>query len=553
MKDSFFRTMTWLHTWVGLLVCWVLLLVFFAGTVSYYRYEISLWTQPELHSEVFQSYQDTHLSQQLAQGQSYLEQHAADAKDWRINLPIERRPYLSYGWQTQPQPEQRRGEFIQHIVKTDGQGIVTDVRDSRGGNFFYRLHFDLHYMPAKIARWIVGFCTMFMLLALISGIVIHKRIFKDFFSFRRNKGSRSWLDAHNVSSVLALPYHLMITYTGLITLMMMYMPWGVLTAYDGDARAFRAELKPGPEQVKPAGVSAQMIQINTLLPLVKSYWGETPIKQVVITNLNDDNSLVSFYKNTQQTVTDIRIPLIFSGVTGKLVSDIPDSPSATNVTHDTLISLHTARFSEPLLRAFFFICGIMGCAMIATGTLLWAVKIRQKQQKNIKDGTRPSLGLRLVEGLNLTFIAGLPLATCSFFYANRLLPTEMVNRAQWEVNSFFITLTLVAILACINRTKTSWRFVLRFASIGLIAIPVLNALTSSSHLISNITHQQWPLVGFDMMCVLLGGALWFASNKLASKISLSTASYAAKQKANTKIPLTQSPLQHTQISPTKGA
>ncbi len=547
MKETFFRTMTWLHTWVGLLVCWVLLLVFFAGTVSYYRYEISLWTQPELHSEVFQHYQENHLEQQLAQGQDYLELHAENAKDWRINLPIERKPYLSYSWQTQPKVGQRRGEFIEHVVKTNDQGVVTETRDSKGGNFFYRLHFDLHYMPAKIARWIVGFSTMFMLLALISGIVIHKRIFKDFFSFRRNKGSRSWLDAHNVSSVLALPYHLMITYTGLITLMMMYMPWGVLTAYDGDTRAFRTELNPGREQVKPVGISADMVQINTLLPLVKSYWGETPIKQVIVTNLNDQNSRVSFYKNTQQAVTDKRIPLVFSGVTGKLVSDIPDSPSATHATHDTLMSLHTARFSEPLLRVFFFICGIMGCAMIATGTLLWAVKIRQKQQKNIKNGVKSSLGLRLVEGLNLTFIAGLPLATCSFFYANRLLPTEMANRAQWEVNCFFITLTLVAILACINRTKTSWRFVLRVGAVGLLAIPALNALTSNSHLINNISQQQWALVGFDMMCVLLGGALWFASNKLANKISLSTSSSPAKHKANI------APKLASQITSTKGA
>ena len=189
----------------------------------------------------------------------------------------------------------------------------------------------------------------------------------------------------------------------------------------------------------------------------------------------------------------------------------------------------------------------MGCAMIATGTLLWAVKIRQKQQKNIKNGAKPSLGLRLVEGLNLTFIAGLPLATCSFFYANRLLPTEMANRAQWEVNCFFITLTLVAMLACINRTQTSWRFVLRFGAIGLLAIPALNALTSNSHLINNISQQQWALVGFDMMCVLLGGALWFASNKLANKISLSTSSSPAKHKANI------TPKLASQITSTKGA
>lgn len=211
MKENFFRSMTWLHTWVGLLVCWVLLLIFFAGTLSYYRHDISLWTKPELHKNVIQSYDASLIEPELDKAQQYLSQHAEGARDWRISFPTDRKPYLSYSWQTQPEAGQRRGKFIEHVVQKDQEQLITDVRQTKGGNFFYRLHFDLHYMPAKIARWIVGFCTMFMLIALISGIVIHKRIFKDFFSFRRNKGSRSWLDAHNVSSVLALPYHLMIT------------------------------------------------------------------------------------------------------------------------------------------------------------------------------------------------------------------------------------------------------------------------------------------------------------------------------------------------------
>ena len=532
MKDTFFRTMTWLHTWVGLLVCWVLLLVFFAGTVSYYRHEISLWTQPELHKNVFQHYQTEKLTEQLTKGQHYLSTNAAHAKDWRISLPTERKPYLVYAWQTQPKPDQDYGKFIEHIIKIQDLGIVTDIRDSRGGNFFYRLHFDLHYLPANIARWLVGFCTMFMLLALISGIVIHKRIFKDFFKFRRDKTNRSWLDAHNISSVLALPYHLMITYTGLITLMIIYMPWGVLTAYDGNVRAFRAEVKPRHEQVEAAGIPTEMIKISTLLSQVKSFWGESPIKQVLITHPYDENSRITFYKNTQQTVTDKRVSLVFNGSTGKIISKASPSPSVIHATHDTLMSLHTARFSEPVLRAFFFFCGIMGCIMIATGTLLWAVKIRQKQQINIKKGIKESLSLRLVEGLNLIFVAGLPLATCCFFYANRILPTDMINRSQWEANSFFIALALVGILACINRTKASWRLVLRTASIGLVGIPLLNALTSSRHLMSNIANQQWALVGFDIMCALIGGILWYASNKLNKNANVSTTVSRSNQKMN---------------------
>ena len=49
MKDGLRQSMAWLHTWSGLLVCWVLLLVFCGGSASYFKQEISLWMKPELH------------------------------------------------------------------------------------------------------------------------------------------------------------------------------------------------------------------------------------------------------------------------------------------------------------------------------------------------------------------------------------------------------------------------------------------------------------------------------------------------------------------------
>lgn len=545
MKDSFFRSMTWLHTWVGLLVCWILLVVFFAGSMSYFRHEISLWTKPELHSGTFQHYQANELGKQLASGQTFLNEQTDNARDWRIYLPTERRPYLSYGWQNQPQAGQRRGELHELIVKPNSEEMISEVRESKGGNFFYRLHFDLHYIPAKFARWIVGFCTMFMLVALISGIVIHKRIFKDFFSFRPNKGSRSWLDAHNVSSVMALPYHLMITYTGLITLMFMYIPWAVVTNYDGDNRSFRAELNPSRIQTKPSGQDAKLISVASLLPQVRRYWGDAPIKRVVISAPHDSNSRISFYRNNGQRVTDKRTQMVFSGVTGELISMSPKEESATHATYDTLMSLHTARFAGYFLRGFFFICGLMGCAMIATGALLWAVKIRQKQQKQISKGKTASVGLRLVEGLNLTFIAGLPLATSVFFYANRMLPLELQARAQWEADCFFITLGLVGLLACFNRSLNSWRLVLGLGGLGLIFLPLLNALTSPSNIIDNIVSGQWTLVGFDLLSCLLGLGLLFTVKKLntsnkpkSAAINKNTATGSQRQHVAGENPLT---------------
>src|SRR5690606_14128135 len=92
-------------------------------------------------------------------------------------------------------------------------------RETVGGEFFYRFHFQLHYVPVLWGRWAAGQCAMFMLVAIISGVITHKKIFIDFFTFRWGTGQRSWLDAHNAFSVLGLPFHLMITYTGLVPLM----------------------------------------------------------------------------------------------------------------------------------------------------------------------------------------------------------------------------------------------------------------------------------------------------------------------------------------------
>lgn len=115
----------------------------------------------------------------------------------------------------------------QRLTLDTSSGEPVEVRETRGGSFLYRFHFELYGMPREVARWIVGIATMLMLAAIVSGVITHKKIFKDFFTFRPAKGQRSWLDAHNVTAVLALPFHFMITYSGLLLLMFMLMPWGI--------------------------------------------------------------------------------------------------------------------------------------------------------------------------------------------------------------------------------------------------------------------------------------------------------------------------------------
>ena len=71
------------------------------------------------------------------------------------------------------------------------------------------------------------------------GVVVHRRLFKDFFTFRpRAKGPRSALDLHNLSGVLALPFHALIAFSGLVIFAEMYFPFTFETTVLRAAAAF---------------------------------------------------------------------------------------------------------------------------------------------------------------------------------------------------------------------------------------------------------------------------------------------------------------------------
>jgi uncharacterized iron-regulated membrane protein len=498
MKDTFFRSMTWLHTWVGLTVCWLLLLIFFAGTLSFFRPEISLWMQPAFHqvppsnTAVIQAQQYQWIEQSMAR----LSQQAPASGHWFIELPDERTPLLGLSYEKNDPKLSRRDRF-QHdyydpatMEKIDGQ------RQTRGGDFFYRLHFDLHYLDVLTARWLVGFASLFMLIALISGVVIHKRIFADMFSFRANKGSRSWLDLHNVSSVLALPFHLMITYTGIITLIFMYFPYAMLTTFSGDFDKFYQQIDPTQQHVEATGQKVAMADIALILQQVQQQWPGVSINRVAVEHPFDSTATVLFTASQGTAVRDQAPRLLFNAQTAELIAQSPAELSASETFFDSMTALHTGRLANPLLRWLYFFCGLAGCVMIASGCIMWAQRIRERLKQPA------SFGLRLVETLNLGTIIGLPLASAGYFYANRLLPVDLPGRAQWEIHTFFLCWLALLLLACWRRDQQSWRFACGLVALALAGVPLLNAVTTDHSLISYLQQGQWALAGLEFTCLL---------------------------------------------------
>ncbi len=519
MKEGFRQSMAWLHTWSGLLVGWVLFMVFAAGTASYFRDEITLWMKPELHAAA-----PAAVTQAAAIGlaQKTLQDKAGASRRWFITMPTSRNPALEASWipappkGADPAARPKRRAFGSVTLDPSTGQELGKARATRGGDFFFRLHFDLHYMSAIWGRWIVGACAMFMLVAIVSGIVTHKRIFKDFFTFRPAKGQRSWLDAHNVSAVLALPYHLMITYTGLVTLMFMYLPAGVQAVYPGKPDAFYADLNGGPAgNAKPSKELAPLAPLGPMVAAASRAWNGAPVGRITVTNAGHANATVNMVLQEGRDMTQNLPNVTFDGATGKM-TPAPAHSGGSVQTRGLMYGLHVGRFADPLVRALFFLSGLAGCAMVATGLLMWAVKERPRHLKARKDGTI-GFGLRLVDGLNLGGIAGLLVAMPVFFWANRLVPAGGAGRPELEIAWFFTAWGIAAVAALAFPQRWMWRLQLALGGALFALLPVLNAATGGAGLASSIGHGLWAVAGFDLVGLLLGAVLLYASLRLRTR------------------------------------
>lgn len=504
MKNGFRQSMSWLHTWGGLVVGWILYFVFVTGTLGYLDSEIDQWSRPEIVNQPVSE------AQALSAAFSYLQRVAPDAERWFIGAPTTReRPGLYFYW------ERAHEEGKEHSEEDEGYGYLDPVtaekiqaRDTHGAQTLYRMHWSLHYMPRIIGEYIVGLCSMFMLVAIITGVIVHKKIFKDFFTFRPRKGQRSWLDFHNVLSVTALPFHLMITYSGLAFFVATYMPLIIAGSYGVGPEAgstFFKEAFPDQLEAAPLNVAAQMTPLEPLLASVHEQWGEQKIRYLGVDYPNDAGARISVghiiespaYRTGQ---------LHFDGVSGEFIEQEQANDNAVHTVRNALFGLHEGLFAGPVLRGFYVFSSFTGIAMIATGLILWTVKRREKQ---LTQEGGADIGYRLVEKLNIGTIVGLPLGVAAFFWANRLLPLGMSERAEWEMHCLFIAWGIMMTHAFLRPYRRAWVESLAVTALAFVLLPFVNAITTDRGFIASLSAGDWLFVGFDLMVLAVG--LMFAT------------------------------------------
>ncbi|WP_298207907.1 PepSY-associated TM helix domain-containing protein [Acidovorax sp.] len=552
-REGFRQAMSWLHTWAGLVLGWLLFAIFLTGTLSFFKNEFSLWMRPEMHGLPRVDMADAQMAQVAQKSLDALARKAPDVTQWNLRLPDERDPAVNMQWRA---AGSSRFES-QRMNPQTGEAIET--RQTMGGDFFYRFHFELRTAQkgrwTQEGRWVVGVATMMMFVALISGVITHRRIFKDFFTFRPTKGGqRAWLDAHNVTGVLVLPFYLMITFSGLMLFHTLYMPAGIATVYKNekgvDSNAYLADLQGEKAENRPrrgAGDKAEPLPAIALQPILeaaRTRWDGGRIDRVQARRDANGRAVVEVTRHEGDRLQYRPPRLLFDASTGQWL-DQSDATGPAAKTYGVLFGLHVARFADVGLRWALFGFGLLGSLMIATGMVLWSVKRSAKSQTQAQrkgaaaTATAPvktPFGERLVVGINIATLAGLPLACGVFLASNRLIPVGIEDRADTELAWFFSAwgLTLLWALAStlVRENRMGWSVPLGAAGLVWTLLPVINALTTHTHLGITLPAGEWIWASMDLAFLFTGLLLgWLSWRLRPGRVHRGKAAAAKAQRA----------------------
>jgi uncharacterized iron-regulated membrane protein len=518
MKQGLRQSMAWLHTWAGLVFGWLLFAIWLTGTLAYFKEEISHWAHPEIPVRAL----DGRAS--VTSAQAFMQRHAPDAQRWFVSLPSARNPQMEVMYQDPG--KSGRGSFSRQLVDPL-DGDVQHTRASRGGEFFYRFHFELQ-MGYPWGRWLASAAAFVMFFTLVSGIITHKKIFKEFFTFRPGKAQRSWLDGHNAIGVLILPFHLLISYSSLVIFMAMVMPASILSSYHGDINQFYADVFPSP----PASVGA--VTPAPMLPLARLYdqaMLQSPgaaISRFEVANAGNSDATIEFTREAADSIAyRPGNGLVLSAVTGALLSAEQPNPLPMLVSGG-FYGLHMAHFAGPVLRWLYFLGGIGGTLLIGSGLVMW---LNKRQLKHARAGVQP-FELRLVEVLNLASMAGLLWAVPAFLLANRLLPLALAARSDWEVRAFFGAWLLSLVHALLRRGRRAWIEQLLAAAALLAAVPLAGMLTTEQGLPSAMARGDWAMAGVDLTALGMAFLMLWGVRKLRNGNPL-----RQRQRAGRDVPL----------------
>ncbi len=495
-----------LHTVSGLIMTAALFIIFFAGAFTLFKSEIFTWSDPESRN----------ISAKQIDAKAVLEHVAASIPDFDIDdetsiiYPTESDPKLMIHGHIkhEGQPEIHYSRRMHPLTFEIDQNTESTI-----GETLYRLHF-LDQIPL-LGRWIAGFVSLFFILSVITGLLVHwKNILNRFWGFV-TKGSlkQIWTSSHTVFGLIGLPFQLMYAVTGAFYLLLFLalMPM-VLVFFDGDPEKVYGMAFPNyqiqySEDAAAADYSSHITSINEKVE--KEYGEDFNILAVQTRHLYKEDGAVSYILQSKD-------PALFSSFGylafklsdgSELYNEIPQSTKHFKYQIiEAIHHLHFASFGGVFVKVLYFILAIFTCFVIISGLLIW----KEARNNNRYTDKQRRFHHRFTM-VNLSLCMGLFPAIAVLFIAELTIAGDFDER-YWTNFVFFISWLVFTLIGYFfnNTERAITRLNLLMGGILSLCVPLTNGILTNDWFFLSATNNyvvytdiSWIMIGLLTLSIFL--------------------------------------------------
>ncbi len=521
MKSLTYLKYLSLHTWAGILLGLLIFVLMLSGSVAVFHHELEQWQEPPKHHAHLKAKSRINLHQLVA---DHLAKAEGEVEQVMIMLPRPNHPLLEMDLHIHNESgtENEHQNAHTHIVlQNDGQ--LVEIADPEPGmaGFFTELHTHLH-LPYQVAPYVLGPASLAMFVLLITGVFTHRQLFQKLFNFRLKRGKRViWTDFHTLLGVWALPFFAVIAITAIPMALHTgpWISWMSIGASGGDTS--QMNFWPWFQKAWPEA-SDKVVPTKNLDAILADAVARDPAfrpARLIVTHPNDANARVIIDGFSERSVT--RTPAhVYEGATGKYLGLEPafeaTSSFAGTKLFGLMFSLHFGDFGGFSSRLVWFILGIAGAFIAASGQYIWIAK---RLTPDATDSTRRQCQRMTV--LTTGICGGMTFAlacTLALWPLLRTLIDPMVGYGYsgWLFGTLWVGALVYAFYT--PHKQRANQHLLRGAAICVISAPILRALIFQDHLFAAFAEGRLAVAVVDL--VLLGcGVLLFWGMYLKRNLS----------------------------------
>lgn len=487
------------HGWSGLSLGVLLYTIVLTGAVAVFAQEIGVWSvggaknqaglnQPvdaiirELAEDVPEEFKEDVGVSVTAEGNLAVFFHTHAMRDGEVDEKGVR--YMA---------DPATGEVLQ---RREGwsEEVFAGQQTSALRQFLVDLHVQL-YVPAPWGLILTGILGLAMMVAAVSGILMHKHILKDIFVAPRQGKLLDARDRHILAGSWGLPFAFLLAFTGsfLSFAFSIGMPIVGMSAFGGDqmeiAKAIGGET--GEEDKTPAGVT----NIDAVLKHGTERAGSKPTFLHIGHYGRADSTVGIFFAPPEGDVSYLQYT--YNGTTGAFTGPKPGlgaGPSAGASTYTILSALHYGYFAGVVSKLIWLALGFASCYVIITGMNMWFARRREEEAWGRLENIVPVIGY------------GLPLAMLGSGHAFFAI-LGRADTLYWTPLAFLVVALAVIALGFAVKDRNLLSRILLWATVAATALlPVVRMLAGGTGWVEAIEIGAPIVVSIDL--ALLAAALF---------------------------------------------